>query len=191
VTATALDELGASVTATTTVPYRVVRADLAIEVAIPPGPVAPGDAVTLTVRVRNTGDVPMIDLAVTGEPAGCGRALPDLAPGAATVHTCRIVVDGPMVVALAVSGTPALPGRPSGATSTVRRTATVALAPGNPRPDDVSPVPEPQSPQPPAHAVADEGPLRSPATPAVIAVLGVLVMTVSLGGLSSATRRLR
>ena len=79
VPATALDELGAPVTASTNVPYRVVRADLAIDVAIPPGPVAPGDPVTLTVRVRNTGDVPMIDLAVTGEPAACGQFLPDLA----------------------------------------------------------------------------------------------------------------
>jgi hypothetical protein len=130
---------------------------------------------------------------VTGEPAACGQSLPDLAPGAATVHTCRIVVDWPMTVALVVSGTPALPGRPSGATGAVQRTATAVLAPGIPLPDDGSPAPEPASPEPPppAHAVADDGPLRSPATPAVIAVLGVLVMTVSLGGLSSAARRLK
>lgn len=193
VTATALDELGAPVTATANVPYRVVRADLAIDVEVPTDPVAPDDAVTLTVRERNTGDVPVIDLAVTGEPGVCGRSLPDLAPGAATVHTCRIVVDGPMTVALAVSGTPALPGRPSAAAATVRRTVTVVLAPGNPLPDAAPPAPEPASPEPPApeHEVAIEGPLRSPATPAVIAVLGALVMTVSLGGLSSAARRLR
>ena len=194
VTATALDELDTPVAATTDVPYRVVRADLAIDVDVSTGPVAPGDAVTLAVRVRNTGDVTVTDLAVTGEPAACGQSLPDLAPGGATVHTCRVVVDRPMTVALVVSGTPALPGRPSAAAVAVRRTATVALAPANSLPDIASQVPEPASPEPPPPVpepeVSDGGPLRSPATPAVIAVLGVLVMTVSLGGLSSAARRL-
>ncbi|MBB4912271.1 hypothetical protein [Actinophytocola algeriensis] len=200
VTATALDELGAPVTATTGVPYRIVRADLDIDVTVPPGPIAPGDVVTLTVRVRNTGDVTLTDLVVTGEPAECGRPLPDLAPGAATVYTCRLVVDGPVTVALVVSGTPALPGRPTGAVAAVHRTTTVAVAPGNPLPDIASRAPEPATPAParvpapasvPEHELADGGPLRSPLTPAVIAVLGVLVMTVSLGGLSSAARRVR
>jgi hypothetical protein len=126
---------------------------------------------------------------VTGEPAACERSLPDLAPGAATVHTCRVVVTRPVTLALAVSGIPALPGLPSTATITVRHASTVAPAPANRLPDSTSAPVAPPAPAP-RHEVADDGPLRSPATPALIAVLGVLVMTVSLGGLSSATRRL-
>jgi uncharacterized repeat protein (TIGR01451 family) len=194
VTATALDELGAGVTATGHASYRVVRADLSIAIDVPATPVAQGDAVTLTVRVRDTGDVAVTGVAVAGTPATCARRLPDLAPGAATVHTCRVVVAGPTTVVLVVSGTPDLPGRPTAATVAVHRTATVALRPGSPSPDNEypSPAPDPPAPATPPVAVydvAEDGPLRSPATPAIVAVLGVLVMTVSLGGLSAAARR--
>ncbi|MDQ3786172.1 MAG: hypothetical protein M3422_02880 [Actinomycetota bacterium] len=194
VTVTATDELGARVTAQDRADYRIVHADLAIDVVVPENPVVPGDAVTLTVRVRNTGDVAMSDVAVTGEPAACDRNWPRLEPGAATVHTCRVVVHGPMTVRLTVSGVPDVADP-----VTVRRTTAVRLTPvaADVAPDvavasgPVSPPP-PVVPEPePETEVAQQGPLRSPATPAVIAVLGLFVMTVSLGGLSAATRRLR
>ncbi|MFC4857161.1 hypothetical protein [Actinophytocola glycyrrhizae] len=194
VTATAVDELGAPVTARARASYRIVRVGLALEIVVPEHPVAPGGTTTLTIRVRNTGDVAFTNVAVTGEPAACHRFLPRLEPGATAVHTCRVVVTGPATVTLTVTGVPdvstAVVGPvPVSSTAEVRlapEVAEAAAAPGTVRPPPAA-VPEPE----PEHELAQQGPLRSPVTPAVIAVLGVLVMTVSLGGLSTAARRLR
>ncbi len=198
VTVTAVDELGAPVTAQARAAYRIVHAGLTIDVVVPAGPVAAGDTVTLTVRVRNTGAVAVSGIAVTGEPSGCHRNVSRLEPGAATVHTCRVVVHGPMTVRLTVSGVPEVadPATIHGTTA-VRLTPVAAAVAAGVLEDAVAApgavsAPPPAVPDPgPEHEVAQQGPLRSPATPAVIAVLGVFVMTVSLGALSAATRRLR
>jgi hypothetical protein len=190
VTATAVDELGATVTADARASYRIVHADLALDLVLPEGQATPGDSITLTVRVRNTGDVAFTNVAVTGEPAECHRFLPRLEPGATAVHTCRVVVTGPTTVALTVSGVPDV-----ASPVPVSRTARILLGP---KADEVIAAPGPAGPPPagvpepePEYELAQQGPLRSPVTPAIIAVLGVLVMTVSLGGLSVAARRLR
>ncbi len=188
VTATALDELGERVTASSRASYRIVHAELSLDIVVPLGPVAPGDAMTLTIRVRNTGDLALTNIVVTGEPAACRRFVPRLEAGAVAVYTCRVVVTGPMTVTLTVSGEPGLAGP-----VTVRRTATVLLAPRTEEPvaapAPAPPAPEPVPPAEPKRELSHQGPLRSPVTPAIIAVLGVLVMTVSLGGLSVAGRR--
>jgi hypothetical protein len=192
VTASAVDELGKPVTASSPAPYRIVRLGLTIDVVVPDEPPPAGEAMTLTVRVRNTSDVSLTNVTVSGEPAACHRSVPALAPGEAIVYTCRVVVDGPMRVALVASGLPTLPGRPTTVAFTVRRTAVVDLAPRTEpvRPEPAqNPVVAPPPPTPPEpRRASDSGPLRSPVTPAIIAVLGVLVMTVSVGGLSAATR---
>lgn len=189
VAASAVDELDAPVTASAPVPYRIVAVDLAIEVVVPDGPIEPGDSVTLTVRVRNDSGIALTDLEVTGDPAACHRIIPELAAGASTVHTCRVVVSGPTVVALTVSGVPAVPGAPAVVVHSQPHTLTPEARPAN-VPPAVPEAPETQAPQAP-QVDTQAGPLREPATPAVIAVLGVMVMTVSVGGLATAVRRRR
>jgi hypothetical protein len=188
VTASAVDELAAPVTATGPVRYRLVRVGLTIDVVVPDGAVAPGAVVTLTVRVRNTSDVPLRDVTVFGEPSSCHRVVPELAAGAVTVYTCRVVATGPTTVALTVSGVARLAGGPAAAV--VGRAGTVTLTPREiPPPASEIAVPVPAAPAPAPRSATDPGPLRAPATPAILALLGVLVMTLSVGGLATATRR--
>lgn len=167
----AVDELGVPVTASAAVPYRIVAVGLAIDVVVPERPVEDGDSVTLTVRVRNNSDVPLTDVEVTGEPAACHRSFPELAVGATTVHTCRVVVSGPTVVALMVSGVPDLPGVPAVMAHAEPRTLTPVARPVTAPPRSVAAVPDtPEPPETqasqPSQVTTQAGPLReSPAHP--------------------------
>ncbi|GAA4867788.1 hypothetical protein [Saccharopolyspora cebuensis] len=157
---------------------------LQIHVDGTPHPTRP---VTAVVRVSNTSAVPVHDVAVTGSPASCAHRIGELAPGRTSVHRCRV---GPgESIDLVVSGRSA---------HGVVATAELVVAPeGEPgtavaAPPSRPPAPPPPPPEAPVRAaeLTEVGLVReSPARAAgFIAVLGVLVMMVSVGALSAATR---
>ncbi|MEU6129031.1 hypothetical protein ABZ805_07650 [Saccharopolyspora sp. NPDC047091] len=150
------------------------------------------------VRVRNTSTVPLLDVAVTGEPPACHRSLGTLEPGAETTYTCPARPGD--VVRLAVSAR-SLAGQVTAADATLVLPPAPPPAPAPPVPPPAEPAPAVPAPPPAARPappplepaveeLADSaGPRESPAqTAGFIAVLGVLVMMVSVGALSSATR---
>ncbi|WP_086829362.1 hypothetical protein [Allokutzneria sp. NRRL B-24872] len=67
----------------------------ALEVVKEVGPAVPGEMATFTVTVRNTGDVPLVEVSIDDdEDAVCGNSFPEpLPPGAARTYTCTAVVE--------------------------------------------------------------------------------------------------
>lgn len=154
--------------------------------------ILPARAGSVPVRVRNTSTAPLLGVEVTGEPPACRRALGTLEPGRSVTYTCRARPGE--TVSLAVSAR-SLAGEVAAAD------ALLVLPALPPAPPPAEPSPAAERPPPAARPVPplpDEtrveltdsgGPRESPAqTAGFIAVLGVLVMMVSVGGLSSATR---
>lgn len=145
----------------------------------------PSDAgpALVPVTVRNPSSVPLVDVEVTGSPAACERVIGELAPGRSITYTCRVGAGERVdltVTATAVSG-----GVVADSARTVRATAH-AVVPAAPVPSGAEPeVPPPGVPDLMESAGVREAPARAAG---IIAVLGVLVMTVSVGALSSATR---
>ncbi|MER7081997.1 hypothetical protein SAMN02982929_02397 [Saccharopolyspora kobensis] len=142
------------------------------------------DAALVPVTVRNPSTVPLVDVVVTGRPAACGREIGELAPGRAITYTCRVGAGERVdltVTATAVSG-----GAVADSAQLVRATAR-AVAPVAPTLPgvDTAVVPPPSVPELAESSGVREAPARAAG---IIAVLGVLVMTVSVGALSSATR---
>jgi uncharacterized repeat protein (TIGR01451 family) len=213
------DELGDTVDAQTSARFTVVHPSLELTVTGPDRPVAPGGTATVTVRLRNTSQVAIAGIEVTGEPTACRHTVGQLAPGADAVYTCLVRVDGRTTVALTVVGSPVVGGTVvTSAGTEVQKTFTLRLVPVVPATTPPPPPPPPTTtkpvvptipvqaapvvppttvapPPPPAprpRKVRDEAavnPLHSPTTTAaVIAVLGVLVMTVSVGALGAASR---
>ncbi|MEV4311643.1 hypothetical protein [Actinocrispum sp. NPDC049592] len=79
-TITATDETQRPVTATDDATFTVVHPGIAVVVTAKGGPYKPGDTVTFTVSVKNTGDTPLADIVVTDPIApACARTL--TAPG--------------------------------------------------------------------------------------------------------------
>ncbi|MCA1187053.1 MULTISPECIES: hypothetical protein [unclassified Saccharopolyspora] len=164
----------------------------------PPAPARPSVALdilparngSVPVRVRNTSAVRLLDVAVTGEPPACRRSFDALEPGEEVTYTCPARPGE--VVRLAVTAR-SLAGEVTAADATLVL-PTPAAPPAAPAPAAEPPRPaarpEPPPLDPPVRELADSaGPRESPApTAGFIAVLGVLVMMVSIGALSSATR---
>ncbi|WHT19325.1 hypothetical protein N8J89_40635 [Crossiella sp. CA-258035] len=72
-------------------PVDVVHPEVVIEKSVSPGTARPGDQVTYTIVVRNTGDVPLTDVRVADdEQPGCGFILPLLPAGGTETRTCAI-----------------------------------------------------------------------------------------------------
>jgi hypothetical protein len=219
-TASGKDELGGGVHASDSARYDVVHPTLVLTVTGPDRPVAPGATATVTVRLRNTSQVTIADIRVTGVPAACEHTVGQLVPGADAVYTCLVHVEGPTTVHLTVFGLPViggtvvtttgyevsqtvtlrlvavapqatpLPPPPAPTTTVVTPAAPVRSAPAVPPPPVPTTTPPPPAPRP-RKVVLDSttGPLKSPGrTAAIIAVLGVLVMTVSVGAIGAATR---
>jgi hypothetical protein len=224
-TATGHDELGTPVSASATAGYTVLHPALALTVTAPPGDVGYGASVPVTVRVRNTGEVGLTDVRVTGTPAACARTLAALPVGGESQYTCTLTVTGPTTVDLTASAVPAPGGSAVGAGLAVTGLATLRLTPGAPPTSTTPPPPgRPAPPAPPASSSTAPPPLQAaqppppappspgdpaPAAPhrrlvpppakgplktapattaAVIGVLGVLVMTVTVGAFTSAAR---
>ncbi|MBB1155899.1 DUF7507 domain-containing protein [Amycolatopsis dendrobii] len=90
VTATGTDATGRPVTAKSSATVTVIHPALAVTAAVSPAQVREGDRVTFTITVRNTGDVPLDEVAVADESVpGCVRKFGTLAPNAVETYKCE------------------------------------------------------------------------------------------------------
>ncbi|WP_409184209.1 hypothetical protein F9C11_07780 [Amycolatopsis sp. VS8301801F10] len=90
VTATGTDATGRPVTDKSSATVTVIHPGLAVTAAASPVPVREGDRVTFAVTVRNTGDVPLDDVAVADDSVpGCVRKFGTLAPTAVETYKCE------------------------------------------------------------------------------------------------------
>ncbi|GAB2764541.1 DUF7507 domain-containing protein [Amycolatopsis magusensis] len=90
----------------------VIHPSLKFEHTISPLKAHPGDEVTVTLTVTNTGDVPLTDVAVTDdrEPS-CGFTVESLDPEAVETRTCTFVADQDVTSTAAVSAVDPLGGK--------------------------------------------------------------------------------
>ncbi|MFF0149536.1 putative repeat protein (TIGR01451 family) [Amycolatopsis sulphurea] len=93
-TVTATDDTGRTVAnGTTTTTTDVTGPGLTVTTTPPPRPVLPGHPSPVTAVAKNTGDVPLADVRVTGP--GCVSEPAELAPGATTAAlTCEVTTPG-------------------------------------------------------------------------------------------------
>ncbi|GAB3352055.1 DUF7507 domain-containing protein [Amycolatopsis echigonensis] len=90
VTATGTDATGRPVTAKSSATVTVIHPALAVTAAVSPAQVREGDRVTFAVTVRNSGDVPLDDVAVADDSVpGCVRKFGTLAPNAVETYKCE------------------------------------------------------------------------------------------------------
>ncbi|MYW91908.1 DUF11 domain-containing protein [Amycolatopsis rubida] len=90
VTATGTDATGRPVTAKSSATVTVIHPALSVTAAAAPAQVREGDRVTFAVTVRNTGDVPLDDVAVADDSApGCVRKFDTMAPNAVETYKCE------------------------------------------------------------------------------------------------------
>ena len=88
-TVTGTDPAGEPVTATAAATVTVIHPGLSLTKTTAPGQHRPGDTVTFTLTLHNTGDTPLTDLAVVDPAApGCARTFPTLAAGATQTWQC-------------------------------------------------------------------------------------------------------
>ncbi|WP_326567204.1 hypothetical protein VSH64_35975 [Amycolatopsis rhabdoformis] len=107
VVATGKDELGKQLSVTADAPVDVIHPVVAVTQSVAPQQVREGDRVTFTVTVRNTGDVPLHDLALTSSKVpDCAKPLGILAPQGTQTFDCTTVAgaDG-FTNSLAATGT--------------------------------------------------------------------------------------
>lgn len=221
-------------------PPPLPRAALAVTTSVSPAAAAPGDPITQTARVVNTGEVVLVGVVVELDAAPrCRSVAVVLPPGRSSTASCTgpagrtvltasargLVTPGPWVVATASvqlrTPDPAPAPDPGPVAPPAAAPAPAGRAgPPPPRPA-VPPAPVPAAPParaatlpaPPPAPVPPAGPAAGPApaepapvpprrrpapaagpaavpvrTAAVVAVLGVLVMTVTAGALSAALR---
>ncbi|QUH04213.1 hypothetical protein HUO13_28530 [Saccharopolyspora erythraea] len=149
-------------------------------------PIPGTDAAEVPVTARNTSSsVTLVDVAVTGQPASCRREIERLEPGEAFSYLCRVKTG--TSVDLTVVARPVTGGVAADSADLVRATAH-AMVPATPSvTPPASPIDEPPAPR---YEQAGPSALRESPEKAAgfIAILGVLVMMVSVGALSSATR---
>ncbi|WP_410638309.1 hypothetical protein [Amycolatopsis sp. lyj-346] len=113
-TTTGTDPTKRQVSATDDAGYTVLHPALQLTQDVHGGPFRPGDAVTSTITVANTGDVPLTAVNVQGEPS-CGKAFDQLEAGAKQQFDCATTAPADDVVR-AVKATAAAPvGPPVGA----------------------------------------------------------------------------
>ena len=162
-----------------------------------PRPVDGNRPAEVPVRLTNPSPVALHHIDITGFPEDCARSFDRLAPGQSVAYDCQARPGS--TVDLTVSARAADGLLPDGAVVTASAHALVPPAPppstghGAPppkRPEPApAPPPEPVAPPQPTSTESEEGPLASPArTAGFISVAAVLVMLVSVGSLSTATR---
>ncbi|MGW3467613.1 hypothetical protein ACWDKQ_03905 [Saccharopolyspora sp. NPDC000995] len=144
------------------------------------------DAAEVPVTVHNkSSSVPLVDVVVTGRPASCRREVERLEPGQIFSYRCRASLGES--VDLTVVGRPLIGGVVAEPAQLVRATTHAVVPVTPPLAAPASPLDESPTPR---YAETEPSVLReSPAKAAgFIAILGVLVMMVSVGALSSASR---
>lgn len=164
-----------------------------------PGPVGGNGSTEVPVRITNPSPVALHHVDVTGVPRECGRSFDRIDAGRSVTYDCLarpgdavdltvaaraeggFLPEGAVVTAGShVVIPPPPPPSPGG--------APVPPAPASP-PEQPVPPPAPEPPERTDASESQQGPRSSPAqTAAVISVVAMLVMTVSVGALSSATR---
>ncbi|OXM70967.1 hypothetical protein CF165_03485 [Amycolatopsis vastitatis] len=88
---TGTDATSRPVTATAEVPVDVIHPAVTITNDATPTQVRPGDAVTFTLVVANTGDVPLTDVSVVdSRTPACAHLIGTLLPGARQRHSCKV-----------------------------------------------------------------------------------------------------
>lgn len=162
-----------------------------------PRPVDGNRPAEVPVRLTNPSPVGLHHIDITGFPEECARSFDRIGPGQSVAYDCHALPGS--TVDLTVSARTADGFLPEGTVVTASAHAPVPAAPppstGNApppleRPEPApAPPPEPVSPPQPTSTESEEGPLASPArTAGFISVAAVLVMLVSVGALSTATR---
>ncbi|MBN6035371.1 DUF11 domain-containing protein [Amycolatopsis sp. 195334CR] len=97
---------GPDVTSSDDAVVDVIHPGVEIDKSVEPGQVRPGDEVTYTITVTNTGDVPLTAVTVTDDKApACGFTLARLDAGATETRTCTIVVSEDVTNTASVTGT--------------------------------------------------------------------------------------
>ncbi|WIX80885.1 hypothetical protein QRX50_09030 [Amycolatopsis carbonis] len=95
VTATGTDLSGQLVTDTAAATAKVIHPALSLTKTAAPAQVREGDRVTFTVTLKNTGDAPLDDVAVTDDRTpGCVRKFGRLAPQATQTYQCDLLAPG-------------------------------------------------------------------------------------------------
>jgi uncharacterized repeat protein (TIGR01451 family) len=123
-TVTGTPPVGAVVTDTETAFVYIISPTIEIDKAPESQPVQSGDAVTFTITVTNTGDVPLTPVTVTDALVpNCERTFVSLGVGASESYTCtRLNVTADFTNTATVTGTP-----PAGAVVTDTETAFVYI----------------------------------------------------------------
>ncbi|WP_249123962.1 hypothetical protein [Saccharopolyspora erythraea] len=188
-TASGRDALGAMAVDSSSVTTKGVRPSIALEVSEAGTGTDRDGRAEVDVRVRNTSPIPLDHVVVGGEPADCREDIGWLDAGESSEYRCRVARG--TAVALSVSGRPVIDGVVADVSHTVRTTTvlhvTYAVNPGRAgRPAAALAQRERE------RAGGGGGPLESPErTAGFIGILGALVMMVSVGALSTASRAKR
>ncbi|EOD70016.1 DUF7507 domain-containing protein [Amycolatopsis vancoresmycina] len=121
--AVAADELGKQVTATADAPAPTIAPAIEVTKTADPPVIHPGDTVTWTIAVHNTGDSPLAPVQITDDTtASCARTIAGLAAGATQAYTCTANPSRTTTSQATATGTD-LAGRP--VTATASATVTV------------------------------------------------------------------
>ena len=105
-TATGLTADNVKVTDTDTLTVAVIHPQLTVSKIASAPVVLTGSTVTFTIKVTNSGDTPLTNVAVTDAKApGCASTLGSLAVGASSTYTCTMVVSGQTVNTAMGTGT--------------------------------------------------------------------------------------
>ena len=123
--------VGATQTVTVTVTNSLKPLGILIEKSVTPTSGAPGDTVTYTFKVTNTGQVTLFNILVTDDKLGTIGTIPSLAPGASTTLTKTTTLPnnaGALTNVGTASGTDVL-GRRATDTDTAVVTVVLALPP--------------------------------------------------------------
>lgn len=88
--ATGTDATNRPVIATAEVPVEVIHPAITITNDAAPAQVRPGDTVTFTLVVANTGDVPLTNVSVVDSLPACAQSIGTLLPGARQRRSCKV-----------------------------------------------------------------------------------------------------
>jgi hypothetical protein len=209
--ATGTSPAGEEVRTDATATIQIVHPALGLRAIAAPRIVSTGRPITYRARISNTGDIALTNVLLTASPP-CSPMPAELAPGHSALLRCTAIASaGHTAATFTAVGTDPLGLRviaTARAASTLRSPAApvpppppaepppppAPRAPSHPKPPapapaHVTPAPAHVTPPPPPVDSAQVGPMSEPAaTAAVIAVLGVFVMTVSVGAYAAAFR---
>lgn len=179
-TVTATDKIGGKAEASASVQVRVIYPRLTISALWSKDRAEDGEAVTVTVTVGNPSDLPIRDAEVTGEPAACRRAFPELRPRERVTYTCQVAAPVNSRLTVADAGADLAIGE----SAVVRIESTSTPLPPEPAATQAR-SDEPAPPRPVAHVQQ----VSKPAAGGVAAVIGVIGMVIVASAFSGLSKR--